>query len=1100
MNEAQFISFQKNKSTYRFLKTGDIFSFSDSGILINQLRGNPKDGSLNNLYLRIYKNDSLRIFPLLGTNSKSRISCSPCALRQSGEIDGIAYSVTFVPQDSRWFWYVQLTGNGEKVDLVYGQDLGISSEGAVFSNELYVSQYLGHTVFSDERGYVICSRQNMPVDSRTPYIQQGVIGTTAIHYSTDAMQFYGLSCKETGFPEALYADLPDVNLQYESAYTALQTPVFTLNQKKTEFAFYGIFVSDHPEVVTSVEYQDTLLNAYEALSFQDISFTELPSISHSNAFGAPYASPSFTSQELSALYPSQLLVEEADHQVYSFFTPSHAHVVTKEKELKTLRPHGTIIITPPDTQNVNSNLIASTHYMNGIFNSHVVIGNTDAHKLISSPRNTLNLLKNSGQRLYVRWDGTYHLLTLPGIYEMGMNYSRWYYKILDDTLVITSYCAAENPDVILEINSTAGKRYDFILTNQLTYGAQEYTHELCFTRTEDSLVFPLDTPQYPGLHYKMQFSDNSFELSDDRIFFQENTCFDPTFMTLSFRSLSTLKMVLQGYLSGEEPSRPDSYDFEAEKSKVYDYYDQFLRYFKLSCPQETEHIQILNETAWWYCHNALIHYSMPHGLEQPGGAAWGTRDICQGPIELFSATQHPELVRSILLNIFAHQDTRNGEWPQWFMFDGYDTTAGECHGDVIFWPLKCVADYLNDTEDFGILSEVIPYADQPQRHESLLEHVKLALSTIVNTRMIGDTGLITYAGGDWDDTLQPADEASKKYLVSSWTVALAYQTFAALAHALKPISQEMYDTLNILTNKIHCAFNDTLLKDDVIAGFLDCREGYRYMLHPSDNESGIHYRLLPLTRSIIAELADPQQAHKNQKIIDDHLMFPDGVRLMDHPAPYNGGNSVFFKRAEQAANVGREISLQYTHAHIRYIEAMAKLGSCEKAWNALFVINPILIRNSVPNAMLRQSNMYFSSSEGDFHDRYEYDAHFDKLKDGSIDVKGGWRLYSSGPGIYLKQLISNILGIRFCSDGITVDPVLPAFLDGLQFRFCCFDKMITFHYHFIEDQDGSVMDNGRLVPSDAVRNPYRKSGRFIHKQELQNCCGTLDLYIPKNQS
>ena len=28
--------------------------------------------------------------------------------------------------------------------------------------------------------------------------------------------------------------------------------------------------------------------------------------------------------------------------------------------------------------------------------------------------------------------------------------------------------------------------------------------------------------------------------------------------------------------------------------------------------------EILNETVWWYAHNAMIHFSMPHGLEQPG--------------------------------------------------------------------------------------------------------------------------------------------------------------------------------------------------------------------------------------------------------------------------------------------------------------------------------------------------------------------------------------------------------------------------------------------------------------------------------------------------
>ena len=80
---------------------------------------------------------------------------------------------------------------------------------------------------------------------------------------------------------------------------------------------------------------------------------------------------------------------------------------------------------------------------------------------------------------------------------------------------------------------------------------------------------------------------------------------------------------------------------------------------------------------------------------------------------------------------------------------------------------------------------MLPYDCCPDRKESLLEHIKYALSNIEETRFIGDTGLITYAGGDWDDTLQPANEELKQSLVSAWTEALAYQTFLSLGKAVE---------------------------------------------------------------------------------------------------------------------------------------------------------------------------------------------------------------------------------------------------------------------------------------------------------------------------
>ncbi len=124
-----------------------------------------------------------------------------------------------------------------------------------------------------------------------------------------------------------------------------------------------------------------------------------------------------------------------------------------------------------------------------------------------------------------------------------------------------------------------------------------------------------------------------------------------------------------------------------------------------------------------------------------------------------------------------------------------------------------------------------------------------------------------------------------------------------------------------------------------------------------------------MTRSIISELVSKEQANQNMSLIGEHLKFPDGVRLMDKPAAYHGGVSHHFMRAEQTANFGREIGLQYVHAHIRYIEALAKLGRAAETVTALEVINPVSM-TAVPNAALRQRNAYFSSSDGDFMTRY----------------------------------------------------------------------------------------------------------------------------------
>lgn len=1099
--------FHQGKSSYRFLPTGDIFDFTHNGIMLNEFRGNAKDGSPNNIYLRIYKSDAITAYPLLGIRSHSMLKMSENSLLYTGTVEGISYEIAFYACEGIWFWDINLKGHGETVDLLYGQDIGVSSVGGVLTNELYAAQYLGHSIFNTTNGYTVCSRQNQDQNGSFPYLRQGSIGIPVIHYATDGMQFFKLSFKDSDLPEALSEDLPDVNYQFEFSYISLQTEKFTLTSAK-KAAFYGLSKENHPMAVEAAEYEEEIAAAYASLvknEYQDCSLVAVKS-----EFGPSYSSPELAEDDIFSLYPSRVLEEYENDTLLSFFTKEHSHIVTKQKELLMERPHGTIFITcpqdllPDDSRSKNIDLthdtMASTAYMYGLFNGQTVLGNTTFHKFLSTPRGLLNIQKNCGQHLYVRLEGCYRLLTLPALFEMGMNYARWYYVLPDDLLLITSYAAAYDSKVKLEVNSLHNKQYDFILTNQLVLGENEYTSEISYKVIPDGIRFTDISTEYPELTFDMYFTGASWEVSDDRIFFEDGISRDDSFLSVTFKNTAAFQCTICGTLVRNFSKDVSPLSFEEEKKIVSRYYSEINRGFALTAGEKDTdtQVEILNQTAWWYTHNALIHFASPHGLEQPGGAAWGTRDVCQGPMEYFLMAQHYEAAGKVLLTIFSHQYYSTGEWPQWFMFDRYSFDAGECHGDVVFWPLKCIGDYLETCGNFALLSEEIPYAEDKNRRETLLNHIKRAFEAI-KERFIGDTGLLTYAGGDWDDTLQPVDPIMREHLVSSWTVALAFQTLSRLGKFLAGVDQDFAASLSESSEKIAAAFNNLLIKDKIIPGFVRYDNGdMTYMLHPLDEETGIQYRLLPMTRSIIAELAEPEQAASNMETINRELKFPDGVHLMNHPARYSGGVSKLFKRAEQAANVGREISSLYTHAHIRYLEACAKIGDSNAAWDSLFTINPILIKRSVPTASLRQSNMYFSSSDGMFTDRYDFAENFDKLKTGLVSVKAGWRLYSSGPGIYLNQLLSNILGIRFLPDALIIDPVLPVSLDGLKLTLTCFGKEMHFCYHISNNSAANritVSSGGTTLQGYVIANPYREGGLKLDCNILAAVPSEIDIFV-----
>ena len=210
-------------------------------------------------------------------------------------------------------------------------------------------------------------------------------------------------------------------------------------------------------------------------------------------------------------------------------------------------------------------------------------------------------------------------------------------------------------------------------------------------------------------------------------------------------------------------------------------------------------------------------------------------------------------------------------------------------------------------------------------------------------------------------------------------------------------------------------FNTHLIRDGVVAGYAIFAPGAdspEMLLHPSDARTGLHYSLLPMTRAIIGGLFTAEQTRHHLSLIREHLLFPDGARLMDRPVAYHGGPQTIFRRAEWAAFFGREIGLMYVHAHLRYAEAMAVLGDQDALFDALEIVNPIAVGRRLAEALPRQRNAFFSSSDAAFPDRASASAEWDRVKAGAIGVEGGWRIYSSGPGLFTNLLIRHGFGKR----------------------------------------------------------------------------------------
>lgn len=1093
-SDNSLIRMRQGKTEYSFLPNGSIHEFARENFVITQIPAGLTEEAVGNIWLRVYREDGTKkLYPLWGGDGVMKVSESALCFERT--VEGIACRVTFCPVSdtpdgedaSVWIWNVSLTGSGENCDLVYIQDIGVADRGALQANVLYQSQYLGHHVGESEEGYVIASRQNMDQGGRHPMLQQGSLGIKIVAYATDAFQIFGTESKKHRFPRALTEDkLPSGVCQYELACIALQTERFVLDGERT-LAFYGYFLPDcdRPDRQSERGAAVKRIREAECRTTEEGRVTE--PLRLSGEMGEPYASEALGEEELKKLFPERSLEEFCDGKLLGFFTERHHHVVLQEKELRMERPHGHILLTAMSDRKVDKELLTVTNYMYGVFASQLVVGNVDSNPLLDATRDTLNLHTQHGIRIYVRLEGKYRLLTMPAVYEMGLNFSRWYYILPDDMLVITAWVAVENA-FLLQVESRSGKSYDCLFQCSLALAGEELRRQYDPDKKGVLLRPGADKPSnqyYPELEYRMAFLETEGHFRDDGLLYADGRGRNAGLL-LAEATGGRMTLFVRGTLGEKAPAEEKIYSLEEAEESYLKFYSSFLADIRFCGEEKSRRLKQMNEMLPWYLHDAMIHFAAPHGLEQSGGAAWGTRDVCQGPMELFLTAGHLDLARETLLEIFAHQNLSSGEWPQYFMYDRYPYAAGDCHGDVVFWPLKSIVDYLEAGGDPQLLDVRVSYRDGDGDSETILRHIERAVESI-RERMLPGTHLVNYAGGDWDDTLQPARPEWKERLCSAWTDALAIQVISGLGRQLQKAGRSGAQELLALAEKMRQDFTRYLVRDGVIAGFILMEDDgqIKYLLHPLDQMTGIQFRLLPLTRSIIAGIADEELAAVNEKLIEEELTFPDGVRLMNRPATYNGGKSVYFQRAEQAANVGREIGILYVHAHIRYLEAMARLGRGDKLWKGVLQVNPILLSETVPNAALRQSNTYFSSSDADVSDRYEFSRRFEELRRGEIAARGGWRIYSSGPGIYLSRVIRDMLGIRMAADQVELNPVLPVELDGVKITvtFCGRTKTICYRVHEKGFGAAELWAGGVRLPADGEKDLYRQGGIRLSKEQ-----------------
>jgi cellobiose phosphorylase len=1064
---------------------------------INLFLGNEVEGGPTNIYLR--RTDTREFVPLLGPQSPTAFSAeSERRIVGEGRWHGLHYRIELclASDVAAWFWHVWIANESsdpQRVDLIHAQDIALAPYAMVRTNEYYVSQYVDRApLVHPQRGTVIASRQNLPANGCHPWCALGSLRKT-VAYATDALQFHGLATRAALAPVSLVNRLSSRRLQHEHSMAVLQEDELELIPgAHVHGGFFGIVLADHPAATDSSDlaHVDRVLALPEAIA---------PNVASRGVARGPRSRSLFvTAPKLVALDlplddqhalfgPGRRHVETDAHgKRLSFFCGAQSHIVLRSKELHVERPHGHVLKTG-NNLTPDERALTSTVWMSGVFNSMLTQGHVSFNRLLSVQRSYLSLFRSQGQRVFVELNGQWQLLDLPSAFEMQPESCRWIYRHAEGLIEVRVSARSDAHEIRVELNVLLGEPVRFLVTHHIALdGDDGATLAPAVFEHRGAEVHIMPPPgselaeRFPGGAFVLAAdSGTTFEqVAGDEVLFEDRQSRNEPFVCVTTTRTTRAGLRIVGRLvrNGDVPSGP-----QGERA-----IDRVL-FFAPETSPIAERLERLGEIVPWFTHNALIHYLSPRGLEQFTGGGWGTRDVTQGPVELLLASGHTEPIRDLLLRVMRAQRA-DGDWPQWFMFfDRYrEIRAADSHGDIVFWPVLALAQYLIASADESVLDERVPYFDGADA--TVWEHVERALA-VIERRTIRGTALAAYGHGDWNDALQPADPALRERMCSAWTVTLHHQMLTTLARALRAVGRaEHAPRFEQWAEDVRRDFQRLLVVDGVLAGYA-VFEGsdVRYLLHPRDEITGVKYSALAMIHALLEGLFSPEQARAHLAIMDEHLLGPDGIRLFDRPMAYHGGPQRLFQRAESAAFFGREIGLMYMHAHLRYAQALAFVGEADRFFRALCQANPISIRTLVPQATLRQANCYYSSSDAAFEDRYQASDQYERIRLGTVGLDGGWRVYSSGAGIAVGLIVRRFLGLNLEADALSLDPVIPPSLNGLRVELDLFGKPLEIAYELAGAGYGvrDVELNGVSLSFAREANPYRIGAARISVTELR---------------
>ncbi|GGA48906.1 GH36-type glycosyl hydrolase domain-containing protein [Paenibacillus physcomitrellae] len=324
------------------------------------------------------------------------------------------------------------------------------------------------------------------------------------------------------------------------------------------------------------------------------------------------------------------------------------------------------------------------------------------------------------------------------------------------------------------------------------------------------------------------------------------------------------------------------------------------------------------------------------------------------------------------------------------------------HTDHCVWLPICLSTYLDETGDYTILDEQVPFGDSSEA-VTVLEHIHRAMQWLIKDR--DERGLNFINQGDWCDPMNMVGYKGKG--VSGWlTIATAYAFLVwsdICEHSGHPDAAKQYRLAADETNAI---VNEYLWDGDWYArGITD--DGVVFGIS-TDKEGRIFIN--PQGWALLSGAADDIKQQKLMRAVEEQLETPYGVEKL---APSYTSMREDVGRVTQKHPGSAENGAVYNHAAAFYIYGLYAVGEQDNAYRLLRKMLPgpdredILRRGQLPVFIPN----YYRGAYRQFPKTAGRSSH----------------LFNTGtvPWVY-RCLVDGLFGVQGTKEGLRIQPQLPS--------------------------------------------------------------------------